>query len=196
MRDFLRRDFRLPYSPWLFFTLLLVSEILLTYGPKTFTWMALGSSVLALLLFLSGQSLPRPRASERPPYLLETTPVLTPLLKGLGALLLALRITARLWNLGSPDWWPGGDPSLMAMEAINLLRHWTWTPFVTLGQDPSTLSYACLFAWKAAGSPILGCQVPPAAVSLLTLALAYPCARRYFSRSLSWACVGVIALNE
>ena len=196
MRDLLRRDFRLPYSPRLFFPFLLVPEILLAYGPRIPSFMLWISAGLALPFFLILASMQPPRPSEKPAYLLESFPAPSPFLKGMMFLLLALGTAARLWNLGSPDWWLGGLQSLMALEAVKLLRHWTWTPFVTLGQDPSPLSYACLFAWKATGSPILGYQLPPAVISLLTLAAAYPCARQYFSRSASWACLGLVALNE
>src|ERR1039457_1903681 len=158
MKIILGNKIRVKYNPLLYFLIFIFLNILLTYGslslqPKFWTLF----SGFFVLLFALSASPPVPFGAK-PPYALEafTGPPIW-----LWILLTALLMLVRFWRLGILDAWPGGDKTLMALYAVEWLQRWDWKLFVTLGQDPSTLSYFCWLVLKAFNSPVLAIQLPP-----------------------------------
>src|SRR5260221_4940176 len=97
-----------------------------------------------------------------------------------------LAVALRIWKLGSLDFWPSSDESLMTLSVIQWMDHLQWKPFVISSQVSSTLSYLFYFGTKITGSFLLGIQLPSILVSIVTLILVYLSARQYFSLSMAW----------
>ena len=198
MKSLLKRDVNIAYNPCLYFGIFTIPFGMLTY----FSWSVSGELLIVLLGLVSPSvlfliSLRSQPPINHPPWTLESFSQIRPYLKWIFlSTLIPSAIALRLWRLGNPSWWPGGDVSLNAMEAVKLLQNWRWTPFMNVSQIPSTLSYFCCIILKATDSPLLGTQIPPAAVSILTLGLAYPTARQYFSKSLSLTFASLLAFSE
>jgi len=104
---------------------------------------------------------------------------------GIPLFLAASLLVIRFFKMGSSSWWLGGDETLMALSSLQWLQGWHWKSFVTIGQDPSTLSHFSYLVLKLTGSFILSYQIPPAIISCLTAWAAYAASRQYFSRSIS-----------
>jgi len=195
MKKRFKGDLDLSYDPWFYFFIFLAANILLSYFPLSLVtrlWIFLMG--LALPLFFAVKSLPIVTPGEKPGYLVDPLPKgsIPGWVWGIG---LVAALFLRFGRLGDPAWWPGGDDSLMAMYSLDLLQHWKWRFFETLGQDPSTLSYFGWLVLRLTHSPILAVQFPPAAVSALTLVFGYVASRQFFPRTLSLIFSGLLAFN-
>jgi hypothetical protein len=98
--------------------------------------------------------------------------------------------------MGSPAWWLSEDDGLMALYSLQWLQEWHWKAFVTLGQDPSTLSHFCYVILKLTQSPFLSYQLPSAIISCLTAWFAYLTSRQYFSKSLSILITSLFVISD
>ena len=189
------RVFKSTLPPvWLLFAALAVLEAVLSYCDFPGLWKA----ALFLLSLAAVSSVPffpgfRKLFSDYPTlYRKEIIPGLP---AGLFLLLFLAGLGARFYRLTSLNAWPGLDEGLIGMFAIGLSEKWDWRFFYTFGQAPPLMiwSVACLF--KLGAPPFLCLWLPPALASGATVAVGYSAARRFFSRSFSLICAGLLAFG-
>lgn len=149
--------------------------------------------MVPLFLFLKFSR--TPPLNEKPSFVLESQLTGVSILQPIWLVFLLSSLVLRIYKLGCSDWWPGGDESLNALEAVALFNHWRWIPFVNISQIPSTLSYLCYLVLKTTHAPLLGTQIPPAVISILTLWAGYHAARIYFSRLIAFILIALMAFH-
>ncbi len=170
-------------NPLIYLLIFVFLNFLLTYVPLSLQekfWVIL---LLFLVFWFACFAAPAAPSGEKPIYEWEadaSPPGWLWVFLGILALLV------RSWKLGNDKIWLSGDDTLMALYAVEWLQRWELRFFVTLGQDPSTLSYLCWLFLKIFNSPLLAIQFPPILISALTVAVGWAAARHYFSQSLSF----------
>ncbi len=194
----MKTELRIRFPLWFSFIWFTLANSALSYLSLVSTlksWVFLVGIALPLVILFLVQAPPSPSEIKNPPFLSDDS---------LGSQLtrpwilltfVVLAAVSRFGDIGSLNRWPGGDPSLMVLPVIPWMDHLQWKPFVTLGQDPSIISYLSYFISRISGSFLIGIQLPSAIVSFLTFLLAYAVARLYFPRSLAWILGAVAACN-
>ncbi len=188
-----RADLKLPYNPWIYFLVFLLSNTLLTFGslPLVFRFWVLLLG-LALPFFLYWATHVEVSPDQRPPYAVE---IFTFQHRWIWIFPAGLGLFLRFWRLTDSGLWPEGDEALTGMSALELFQKWHWRLFQDFSQVSSLLSRLCFFTLKLSDNPFLSLYFPPAFLSTLTVLASYFAARRFFSSSFSFLASFLLALN-
>jgi len=191
------KNFNLTYQPWVYGILFTFSNAILVYAKLSIVsqmWVVLFGVLLPFIFAV--MSAPVIYTAETPSYQKEMFSVSASGWKWAALFLIAAFLVTRCAKLGTPNWWLGQDDALMALYTLPWLQAWHWKAFVTLGQDPSTLSHFCYAVFKLTNSAFLSYQVPPILISGCTAWLAYLASRHYFSKSISFLVLFLFVLSD
>jgi hypothetical protein len=195
MKDLLHKDLNLPYNPWWFFFLFLFSNSLLTFGCF--------SPTLKIFIFVFGLAIPGlaailiclPAPSRQKPSFF-TDPFKNFFVPTWAwALFAAAFLFSRFGPLEASGSWLAPDEALWARYTVDWEQHWHWRVFVTMAQVSSFPSYLAWFVFKITGSTLKAALGAPALVSCATTLLGYAAARRFFSRSLCFVFLCLLAFS-
>ncbi len=111
------------------------------------------------------------------------------------AFLLILAVFFRFWGLNTYLPWPLGDESLYLSYALELSRHWTWRFFFGNAQHPPLFIWMLNGVYSITRSPFLTLRLTTALISLANVGVTYAAARKFLSRSSSYALCAFCALG-
>ena len=183
----------LDRNPWVYLFLFLAANTLLSYAPLPLeTKLVLGMLGIGLPLYVALRTASKPAPREKPGYLLENISSPPGWLWALGLLALVI---VRFYKLETLFRWPTLDEGWNGILAIQLSQHWTWRFFYTFGQAPPLPVWTAALLFKLGVPPALALWLPSALVSLATVLMGYFAARRFFSKSFSLVCGGLLAFS-
>ena len=180
------KKLNLSYNPWFCWVLFSFSSALLIYARYplgTQLWIVLFGILFPFVTAVVVA--PVINSKQIPSYQQELFSATGFYWKWVWFVLTGILLITRFAKMDTPAWWLSEDDGLMALYSLQWLQGWHLKAFVTLGQDPSTLSHFCFGILKLTRSLFLSYQLPPAIVSCLTAWLAYKTSRKYFSKSAS-----------
>jgi hypothetical protein len=179
-------------NPWLYFSIFLAANTLLSYGDLSLS-AKLATGLLGLILpfiLAALQSPSKPLAENTAPKeFLPSIPI------WLWALLGAAAIFVRFYKLTTLSLWLNYDDGLWGFFALNFIHHWDWSPFYQDNSYPSLYAWGLAFLFKCFGPSIFMVWFYPALISLLAVPAGYLAARRYFSRSIAFVAGALMALD-
>src|SRR5579871_1648169 len=177
---------------WFFFSLFLLSGMVLSYSPLSVTlksWVFC-CGVLAPLLFLFFRplgSVPSKKFREEP-FEAPTGSVFWIGFVGLALL-------PRFWRLTETYLWPTGDEALHGFLAMSLADKWTWQFFYTVGEHPPLLIWILALFFKWFDSPFFNLWFLPAFFSFLSVPAGYFLARFFSPKSQAFLFAFLLAFS-
>jgi len=183
----------LAYHPWAWFALFALSDAAIAYTAAPLV-VKLWILLLGILIpGVAGLYLASPApSSEKPVYARDLFPA--PSL-GWGMALGLAALALRFYGIPSFFTYPNMDEFTNAYYALHLAQQWDWHPFFHYSQLPPFYIWLLAVLYKAFGVSLSALWLLPAFLSLFVVALAYPTARLFFSRSFAWLCLGLTALS-
>jgi 4-amino-4-deoxy-L-arabinose transferase-like glycosyltransferase len=177
---------------WIYFCFFTAVNFLLAYTHLSIALkLTVGLMGLLLPLYVAFRTSSLGKR-DKPAYLKELG--LSPA-KWLWILGISLAVFIRLYRFDSLFGWPNLDEGWIGTIALELSRHWTWKFFYTFGEAPPLTVWCVAVLLKLGFSPAVSLWFPPVVCSLLTVILGYFAARRFFSKSFSLVCGGLLAFS-
>ncbi len=187
------RSLSYRHNPLVYFFVFLATNTLLSYFHLSLqAKMTLGLLGVVLPFYVAFRNTTLAPRSEKPPYLheLNFSPPLW-----LWVLGLFLAFFLRFYRFESLFCWPNLDEGWIGTIALELSHHWTWKFFYTFGEAPPLTIWCVAVLFKLGFSPAVSLWFPPVLCSLLTVVMGFSAARRFFSKSFSLLCGGLLAFS-
>jgi hypothetical protein len=185
----MKKTFPFPRGPWPYFFVFLAAHTLLSYfplDPQTKLWVVLTGLFLPLVAALAFAPSPLPPPSKE---FLPSIPVWAWVLLGAAALYV------RFYKLTSISDWPNYDDGLWGCFAVDFYHHWDWSLFYQDNSYPSVYFWGLGFLFKLFQPSLFLVWLYPALLSSLVVLAGVLAARRFFSRSFSFAVGLFLALG-
>jgi hypothetical protein len=190
--------YQIPFHPWIYFCVFLVSNTILSFFPLSIGF-KLWAGVLGLLLpltlafwtLLESCFSPRPwQFTERDPFLKDWIPPLW-----LWTLYIFILVFSRFYKLTTLPFWPLGDEGIMITLGIDQARLWKWQ--LLLGEIRFEAFYVWLLGiyFKFLEPSLFSIRLLPALVSLATPMAAYWASKFFFPRSYAFLLSCLIAFS-
>jgi hypothetical protein len=182
---------QIPFHPWVYFSIFLVSNTLLSYVPLSLVvklWIGTIGIVLPILLGLI--SVLHKRRFSSPDSIISLRLLkkdlesLTPTL-WLYLCLVLLVFFSRFWRLTHIPFWLLSDEGTYSILGIDLAQKWQWTVLWTQSREEPLLPWLLGFYFKLIEPSLTSIRFFPTLISLLTGMLAFWAASRFFSKFLS-----------
>jgi hypothetical protein len=176
-----RLKWHVPFHPWIYFFIFLVSNTLLSFGQLNLPeklWIGLGGIILPLLTGIHAIWEIRNNKEEKPP-----TPNLDtePIPAWLWVLAISLLLFTRSYRLTTLPFWPLSDEGTSGVLGMDQSQHWHWNLF--WGQDrvePFFIWFLGLY-FKLIQPSLFSLRLVAVLFSIATCATAYWAARRYLN---------------
>jgi len=184
------KDFSIPYYPWAYFLIFLVSNTVLSYFPTSLEsklWLGL----LGLLVPFIFAALEPIHPAKNVPFLRET---FQPPPHWVWMLMVVTAFT-RLWGLTSLSAWPTPDEGCYSLFALNLTQNWSWSIFSGYWLILPIPLWSLSFFYRFFTPSLFSLWFYPALISILIVAFVYFSARRIFPKSFAFLLVAMSAVS-
>jgi hypothetical protein len=175
----------LPFSPWIYFSIFLVSNGLLSYFPLSFQ-AKLWIGFLGLLVPLAAglKSVLDERKSASLPGGAHLEPFTVP--NWAWVLFGSLLLFTRFYRLTSLPSWPLSDEGIEAFLGMGLVKHWSWNLLWAPARAEPLMYWMLGLYFKLIPPSFFSLRFFPLVVSLMTVGAAYWAARQFLLQSVSF----------
>jgi hypothetical protein len=171
-------------DPWVYFFVFVLINGVLAYGSwgiQTRLWMGLIGLLFPLLLAFS--QIPHAGSKKTGLYHRE---LLVSIPSWLWFLSFAAAVLIRVLQITLWSHWPCVDDSVTAYYTLELYQKWNWHFFFGSSQFPPLFYWVMSFFYRVVEPSFLSLRLYPFLYSLAIALLAYPLARTFFPRSISF----------
>ncbi len=190
--DWLQRD--IPFHPWSYFWIFLISLSLLSYAPPSLPFrpgIVFFGLVLPLAMGLVIVLRERKKGGRLDPFC--QNPSRIPF--WIWTLFILLFLTIHFYRLVSLPFWPLSDEGIFSTFALGLLQKWRWTLLWTQGRmEPFLLWFLWAF-FRIAGPSLLSLRLFTTFFSIAGALAAYGAARLFLSPFLSFVFCWLFSLS-
>jgi hypothetical protein len=180
------------YNPWLYFFTFSIANIILSYAESAPRILLLITSLyLFILTMMAMFFLLKNTSPNRPLYLEETIPTLSPTWF---CIVLFLALLPRIYILFNSTW-PLPDDGLNTFVSVTLSKKWSWHLFFTQVQIPPLNNWIQAFYFKLISPSICSMRFFYFILSIAAVFLSFFTSRFYASRSMTFFCFTFIALG-
>ncbi len=186
---FLQSSRSFPQNPWIYFSIFVFTNSLLSYGNGSFRvnlWLFFLGLVIPMAMAFASKLRPS-SAPIHQAELLDSIPTWFCWTICGAALIL------RIGQLTFWAQWPASDSSLCASYSMELSEKWFWRFFFAHAQNPAVFNWGLAVFYKIFTPGLFPTRLYPLLISALVMGATYWSARTYFSKSLSMFCLMVSA---